>query len=55
MEVVEKEITTELKVPNDEIFEGFNSNIQWLRYLLKAKKIDIPNFFAWNECIKMMR
>jgi len=38
MEVVETEITTELKVPNDEIFEGFNSNIQWLRYLLRRTK-----------------
>jgi hypothetical protein len=49
MEVVETEITTELKFPNDETLEEFNSNIQWLRYLFKANKIDIPNFFAWNE------
>jgi len=55
MEVMETEITTELKFPNDESFEGFNSNIQWLRYLFKANKIDIPTFSAWNECIKMMR
>jgi hypothetical protein len=46
MEVVEKEITTELKVPNNETFEGFNFNIQWLRYLFKANKIDIPTFSA---------
>jgi hypothetical protein len=55
MEVVETEITTDLKVPNDETLEGFNSNIQWLRYLFKANNIDVPTFFAWNECIKTMR
>jgi hypothetical protein len=55
MEVVETEITTELQVPNDETLEGFNSLIQWLRYLFKANKIDITTFFAWNECIKTMR
>jgi len=48
-------MTMELKVPNDETFEGFNSNIQWLSYLFKSNKIDIRNFFAWNECIKTMR
>jgi len=55
MELVEKEITTELKVPHDETLEGINSNIQWLRYLFRANGIDLVTFFAWNECIKSMR
>jgi len=55
MEVVEKEITTELRVPEDETVNGFNSNIRWLRYLFRVNNNDLVEFLAWNECIKTMR
>jgi hypothetical protein len=55
MELVEKEITTELRVPEDETLNGFNSNIRWLRYLYRVNNIDLIEFLAWNECIKTMR
>jgi len=55
MEVVVKEITTELHVPEDETLDGFNSNIQWLKDLFRVNDIDIIEFLAWNESIKTMR
>jgi len=55
MELVKREITEELCVPEDETLDGFNSNIQWLRYLFRVNNIDLIEFLAWNECIKTMR
>jgi hypothetical protein len=44
-----------LHVPEDETLDGFNSNIQWLRYLIRVNGIDLIEFLGWNECIKTMR
>ena len=37
------------------IEEGFHDCCNWLQYLFNENGIDLPEFLAWNACIKDMR
>lgn len=45
LEIAQEDITT----------TAFQSILDWIKYLFKENRIDIINYFAWNECIKTHR